>query len=172
MLWIPRLNTNSAFPLRFTSFFAVCPTDMDPLSITASIVGILAATAKVSESLHSTISTVKDAPLVLGVLNREVREFRVTLSMLQTLLVDLSSAPPQRTALVHIDHLIATFTECALTVSELEVAVAPYAALQAQKIPLPTRLKWIRAETDCMKLVERMQRHKATVSLMLNILQW
>lgn len=145
---------------------------MDPLSVTASIVGILAAAAKICESLYGTISTVKDAPLVLGVLYREVREFRAVLLILQTLLADLSSAPPHRTALVHIDHLIATFTECTLTFSELEVAITPYAALRAQKRPLQTRLKWTRAENGCMKLVERLQRHKATISLMLNILQW
>jgi hypothetical protein len=172
MLSIPSLDTKSAALLHLTSSYTVYPIDMDPLSITASIVGILAATAKVSESLHSTISTVKDAPHVLGVLSREAEEFRIALSMLQSLLVDLSSASPRRTALIPIDHLIATFTECALTVSELEVAITPYTALPSQKIPLPTRLKWIRAENDCMKLVERLQRHKATISLMLNILQW
>ncbi|KAF2832706.1 hypothetical protein CC86DRAFT_401453 [Ophiobolus disseminans] len=144
---------------------------MDPLSVTASIVGILAAAAKIGESLHGTISTAKDAPQVLTALDCEVREFQAALSSLQVLLLDLSSASPHRTALVQVDHLIATLTECVLTFSELETTIVPFASLRGPKVPLRTRLKWTRAESDCLKILERLQRHKSTISLMLNIFQ-
>jgi hypothetical protein len=145
---------------------------MDPLSITASIVGILAAASKVGELLKATISTAKDAPRVLVALASEVQQVRAALSSLQTLLADLSSTQSHRAALIQIDQLIVTLTDSVLTFSELETAIAPFVALQSAKVPLKARLKWLWAEDSCNKIVDRLQRQKATISLMLNILQW
>jgi hypothetical protein len=145
---------------------------MDPLSVTAGIVGILAAAAKVGEVLHSTISTAKEAPHVLRTFASEVQEVQAALSSLQILLADLSSTPTHRTALIQLDQLIVTLTESVLTFSELETAIAPFLVPHGAKIPLRSRLKWTRAENSCFKIVERLQRHKASISLMLNILQW
>jgi len=145
---------------------------MDPLSVTASIVGILAAAGKLSELLRSIISTAKDAPQVVAALVCEINEVQAALSSLQTLLTDLSSAPPRRAALIQLDQLIVTLTESVLTFSELETIITPLAVSKGQKFPLRTRLKWTRIEDNCLKMVERLQRHKASISLMLNILQW
>jgi hypothetical protein len=145
---------------------------MDPLSVTAGIVGILAAAGKVGELLHGTISTTKDAPRVLIALACEVKEVQAALSSLQNLLSDLTSAPTHRTALIQLDQLIVTLTEAILTFSELETTIAPFSLPQGAKLPLKSRLKWTRAESSCVKFVERLQRHKASISLMLNILQW
>ncbi|PVI06946.1 hypothetical protein DM02DRAFT_649288 [Periconia macrospinosa] len=144
---------------------------MDPLSVTASIVGILAASGKLSELLRSIISTAKDAPQVVTQLGCEINEVRAALSSLQTLLTDLSSAPPSRAALIQLDQLIVILTESVLTFSELEAIVSPLAASPGKKFSLINRLKWTRAEGNCLKMVERLQRHKASISLMLNILQ-
>lgn len=145
---------------------------MDPLSVTASIVGILAAAGELSELLRSIISTAKDAPQVVAALVCEINEVQAALLSLQTLLTDLSSAPPRRAALIQLDHLIVTLTESVLTFSELEAIITPLAVSKGQKFPLRTRLKWTRIEGNCSKMVERLQRHKASISLMLNILQW
>lgn len=145
---------------------------MDPLSVTASIVGILAAAGKLTELLHGIISTAKDAPQVVTALLCETRDVQAALSSLQSLLVDLSASPPRRTALIQIDQLIVTLTESVLTFSELEAIITPLAALTAPKFTIRTRLRWTRAEGNCTKIVERLQRHKASISLMLNILQW
>jgi hypothetical protein len=145
---------------------------MDPLSVTASIFGILAVTAKVGGLLHGTISTVKDAPRVLSALACEVQEVQAAFASLQILITSLSSKPSHRAALIQLDHLIITLTGSVLTLSELEKAIAPFVVPHGAEIPLKTRLKWTRAEGDCTKIVERLQRHKASISLMLNILQW
>ncbi|KAF2105386.1 hypothetical protein BDV96DRAFT_375446 [Lophiotrema nucula] len=144
---------------------------MDPLSITASIVGILAAAGKLSELLSSIISTTKDAPQVVSALVHEVKDIQAALSSLQVLLDDLSSSPKRRTALIQIDSLIVTFTESVVTFSELERIISPFAASTSGKLPLRTRLKWARAEGTCLKVAERLQRHKSSITLMLNILQ-
>jgi hypothetical protein len=145
---------------------------MDPLSVTASIVGILAAAGKIGELLHGTISTAKDAPSVILGIACEVEEFRAALSALQILLANLESTHTPRAALIQIDQLIATLTDSVLTFSELETAIAPFVTLRGAKVPRRARIRWVRAEDSCNKIVERLQRHKATISLMLNIFQW
>jgi hypothetical protein len=145
---------------------------MDPLSVTASIVGILAAAGKISELLHIVLSSAKEAPKIVTALVSEIEDVRSAFSSLQDLLANLSSAPPRRTALIQVDRLIVTLTETVLTFSELETIVIPLAVPKGQKFPLRTRLKWTRVEGDCARMVEKLQRHKASVSLMLNVLQW
>ncbi|KAH8716779.1 hypothetical protein GQ44DRAFT_560180, partial [Phaeosphaeriaceae sp. PMI808] len=144
---------------------------MDPLSVTASIVGILAAAGKIGELLNGTISTAKDAPQVLTTLACEVREVQAVLPSLQILLINLSSAQPHRAAMIQLDQLIVTLTEAALTMSDLEKGIAPFIVPPGSKVPVRVRLRWTRAEGNCTKIVERLQRHKASMSLMLNILQ-
>ena len=102
--------------------------DMDPLSITASIVGILAAAGKLSELLSSIFSTTKDAPKVVNALMHEISDIQAALSSLQVLLDHLSTSPKRRTALIQIDSLIVTFTESVVTFSELENIISPFAA--------------------------------------------
>jgi hypothetical protein len=145
---------------------------MEFIGATASIAGILAVAAKTGSWLHTTISSAADAPQVLRVLDTEVNEVHAAVSSLQILLADLSSAPPHRAALIQVDHLIATLTECVLTFSELDAALVPFAGLREAKVPLRARLRWTRAEAECGRIVGRLQRHKASVSLMLNIMQW
>ncbi|KAF2847552.1 hypothetical protein T440DRAFT_510024 [Plenodomus tracheiphilus IPT5] len=144
---------------------------MDPLSITASIVGILAAAAKIGEMLHGVISTAKDAPQVLKSLACEVREIRAACLALHTLIDEISSAPVRRAALIQIEDLAITFTGTVLTLSELEEALAPFSISHGRRTPLKLRLRWNQAEGSCMKIVDRLQRHKVSISLMLNILQ-
>lgn len=145
---------------------------MDPLSVTASIVGILAVEAKTGKLLQVTISSTRDVPHILTPLACEVHEVEAALSPLQILLADLSLTPTHRAALVQVDHLIVTLTQAVLTFSDLETAVAPFLTPRGGNVPLRTRLKWTRAESQCTKIVERLQRHKASISVMLNILQW
>jgi hypothetical protein len=73
---------------------------MDPLSVAASIVGILAAAGKISELLHTVVISAKEAPQIVTALMFEVDDVRSAFASLQSLLVDLSSAPPRRTAMV------------------------------------------------------------------------
>lgn len=145
---------------------------MDPLSVTASIVGILAAAGKISELLHFVVSTAKEAPGVVTALIVEINDVRAAVQSLQGLLEDIPLAPPRRTALIQLDQLIVTLTESVLTFSELESIVAPLVVPKGETFTLRARLKWTRVESNCTRIVEKLQRHKTSISLMLNILQW
>lgn len=145
---------------------------MDPLSVAASIAGILGLAIKIGDVLQGVVFTARDAPRVLTSLVCEVQEVRAALSSLEILLAHLSSSQTHRAALIQIDQLITTLTDSVLTFSELETAIIPFDSLQGANMPLRARMRWVRAEDKCRMILERMQRHKATISLMLNILQW
>lgn len=168
-LYLDSHSSNACAPP--ASDFPLCP-HMDPLSVTASIVGILAAAGKVGELLHGAISTAKDAPRVLISLACEVQEVRAAVFSLKLLLADLSSTQTHRAALIQIDQLIVTLADTVLTFSELETAITPFVASQGAIVSLRAKFKWLWTEDSCNKIVDRLQRHKSTLSLMLNILQW
>ncbi|KAL9634084.1 MAG: hypothetical protein Q9164_004306, partial [Protoblastenia rupestris] len=143
---------------------------MEPLSISASIVGLLCAAGKVSSILTTITTHYADVPRLVRSVKFEAREFELALSSLQYLLSELAQAQTDRLGLVSLDNLVVTLTESVLTFSELETVLTPF-AWSAE----PTwwnRLNWlVRDESTISRIVEQIQRHKASISLMLNILQ-
>jgi len=143
---------------------------MDPLSVIASVFGLLTAANKVSSMLFAIISSTKDAPQFVSHIISEVKEVEISLFAIYRLLQGISSAPRRRIALIQLDQLIATLTEAVLTFSELEALVTPIA--KQSKVSTTERLKWVLKEDTVSNIVQRLQRHKSSLSLMLNIVQW
>lgn len=114
---------------------------MDPLSVTASIVGLLAAAGKVGETLTPVVSNFKDAPRAIDSVAAEVQDFRTILSSLQQFLLNLGSASPRRVALIQLDQVIVTLTDSVLTFSELEAVVLPLQAPPGSEFLIKSRFK-------------------------------
>src|SRR5689334_2412527 len=96
---------------------------MDPLSVAASIIGILAAATKVVELLKPVISGVTEAPKNASVLCSRVENSRTVLAALQKLFNNLNATPRKRKELIPLDHLIIALTNGVLLFSELEALV-------------------------------------------------
>jgi len=145
---------------------------MDPLSTAASIIGILAAAGKVVEIIGPIAINVKDTPRILTALHTEVTGIQVVLSSLQRLLDNLSDAPPARTSLIRLDQVIITLTDAVLAFSELQSFLQTLGMLEGQSLSISARLRLAINGSTTSNLVSRLQGHKATLSLMLNIMQW
>jgi hypothetical protein len=143
---------------------------MDPLSVMASVVGLLTAAGNVSSILSAVKSSMKDTPQLVHYVLSEVKEVEISLSAIHRFLLGIASAPRRRTALIQVGELIATLTEAVLTFSELEALVAPLA--MQSKISTVQRLQWAWKEDVVSSIMQRLQRHKSSLSLMLNIVQW
>jgi hypothetical protein len=163
------LSSSHSFPHVSQPFTAALP-KMDPLSVMASVVGLLTAAAKVSSILSAIKLSVKDAPQLVNHVLSEVKEVEISLSAIHKFLQGVASAPRQRIALIQLDQLIATLTEAVLTFSELEALVTPLA--MQSKVPTMERVKWALKEETVSSVMQRLQRHKSSLSLMLNIVQW
>ncbi|ORY05929.1 P-loop containing nucleoside triphosphate hydrolase protein [Clohesyomyces aquaticus] len=140
----------------------------DPLSVAASIIGILAAAGKVAETLGPIVSTMKDADKCAAAVYAEVNTSRIILSALQTLLNDLSASPHHRRQLIQVDQLISALIDGAFIFSELEPLVL---RLGTSTEKWTTRMQWARKKDSLDSFVVRLQCFKASISVMLNILQ-
>ena len=143
---------------------------MDPLSVTASVVGLLAATAKVSKLLSTFINVAKQAPELAENVLLEVSDVNAALTQLQTLILNLESANSSRKRMIMLDKVVVTLANCVMIFSDLETIVC---SLNIED-PKQTwaRVTWARQESRIATLSERLQASKTSLTLMVSILTW
>jgi hypothetical protein len=95
----------------------------DPLSIAASVAGLLTTAGKICSVLSDLVGAVSDAPQSARAALGAVEEVRSALEMVQGLLDTVSGLPSKRKMLVRLDYIRLTFANCVLTLSELESLV-------------------------------------------------
>ncbi|KAF2994141.1 hypothetical protein E8E14_002222 [Neopestalotiopsis sp. 37M] len=140
----------------------------DPLSVAASVVGILAAAAQVTQTLTKIIKNVKDAPEQCRHTCTEVGNIRQILEQLQTFLIGTSKASRSRTSLILVEQVLVTLTSCVTTFSDLDVFVE---LLDSDiKMGLMDRLRWSMKAKDMSEIITRLQLQKTTITLILGIL--
>ena len=138
---------------------------MDPLSITASITTIVAAAAQVSNIL----TKVRDAPTSVNALMAEVTHVRIIFSSLEVYLQHAQTVTHHRAALIQIEDILVVLTQVALVFTEVQKLIEP---LWIKSIKWKQRLIWLRKEALIHRLVDQLQRHKTSLSLLLQIIQW
>jgi cell division control protein 24 len=141
----------------------------DPLSVAASIAGLLSLAGQVYTTLDTFISNVHHAPSFANCIRIEVDSFRSSLNALHTLLSSWT-APPRRAALIPADFIVLTFTDATLLFSEIEAEVLPL--VQLDGFNFVARSRWTLKKTQLETLVSRLQWQKLTLVLQLNILKW
>lgn len=139
----------------------------DPLSIAAGIIGVVTAAAQISSLLirftRSTIAAPQQAKVVLT----EVSDISGILSHLQSYLLGLDVPNRSRTSLLKVEKVVTIVSGCVLTFSELEKLLDE---LQTEDLDVLDCLKWVRKESAVKGLIQRLQNHKLSLSLVLNIL--
>lgn len=143
---------------------------MDPLSVSASIIGILGASAKVSSVLVAFVQSTKAAPKLAQTVLSEVNGLSAILTQLQTYLLGTASLSKSRASLILVEQVIVTLTECVTTFSELENALGT----SRNDVDMGTldRIRWAMKESKISDIQGRLQSNKASLTLMLTILQW
>lgn len=139
---------------------------MEPLSIIASITGILMASTKVS----SLLSQIQDAPSTISGILAEVGHVRIVFTALKRFTDDSIQMRGSRASLIQLDDFIVILTQTALVFSELETLVAPLSSKGG--LSGWRRLNWARQEPTALRLLNRLQRHETSLSLLLQIIQW
>ncbi|KAF4457352.1 cell division control protein 42 [Fusarium austroafricanum] len=136
----------------------------DPLSIAASIVGLLAAGGKVCEVLSTFINSTVDAPNSAAAALQNVEHMNLTLHSIQSLIDSLDTIDRSRKSLIQLDHLSIVVTHAVLTISELESIIC-------REDSLMNRLRWVWNEKKVLTLLPRLETQKTSLSLMVTILQ-
>lgn len=141
----------------------------DPLSVVASVVGLLAAGAKLASLLSKTAS-LADAPSSAQAVLTEMREISAALQYLQQFLNGLMNVPAGRQQYILVEHLEGTLTGCVTTYDELGVFLDEL-KIDPSDMGVLDRFKWARKEKEVANIVQRLQNHKSSLNLMLTILQ-
>jgi hypothetical protein len=142
---------------------------VDPLSVAASVVGLLAAGAKLASFLSKTASLVGASSSIQAVLT-EMREISAALQYLQQFLNGMMNVPAGRQQYILVEHLDGTLTGCVTTYDELGVFVNEL-NIDPSDIGFLDRVKWARKGRDVAHIIHRLQNHKSSVNLMHTILQ-
>ncbi|EWG35943.1 hypothetical protein FVEG_00124 [Fusarium verticillioides 7600] len=93
---------------------------MDPLSVSASVVGLLGAGAKITSCLWTFATNARDAPQLARHLVFEVADITAALGSLQAYVCGQAQAPGERGALILLEHVLTTLTGCVTTFSDLQ----------------------------------------------------
>ncbi|KAF5018986.1 hypothetical protein F66182_9004 [Fusarium sp. NRRL 66182] len=136
----------------------------DPLSIVASIVGLIAAAGKVCGVLSSFIGSTVDAPESAASTLQNMEHMKLTLYSVQSLIESLDSIEASRKSLIQLDHLSIVVTHSVLTVSELESIIC-------HKDGIMHRLRWVWNEKKVLGLLPRLETQKSSLTLMVAVLQ-
>ncbi len=139
----------------------------DPLSVAAGVVGVLTAAAHISSLLINFSKNTKDAPNQARVVLAEVSDMFDNLSHLQSLLLGTEVTSISRTSLLKVDQVVSIVSGCVLTFSELQELLDD---LNSDGMTVLDRIKWVRKESAIQGLIQRLQTHKASLSIMLAIL--
>lgn len=139
----------------------------DPLSIAAGVIGILVAAAHISSLLFEFTSTSKDAPRSARAVLTEVNDIKSTLEHLRSFLSGNECSDKSRTELLQVHQVVTIMSGCVLTFSELERVLD---GLKAEGMAIFDRARWARKEKVIGNLVQRLQNHKASLSLILHVL--
>lgn len=140
---------------------------MDPLSLSAAIAGLLGGAQQVY-SLLELIHRSANAPAVISQAQVEVKHFRLALQSLQGYLVRLDQITEQRKELISIDELIIALSDAMLAFSEFESLLSLLARLTRVRVAI----SWFIHSKQIDEHVAKVQRHKASLTLMCEILQW
>nr|RBQ97623.1 hypothetical protein FVER53263_00125 [Fusarium verticillioides] len=163
-----KYNTSPHFNL-LVHFLASDFAAMDPLSVSASVVGLLGAGAKITSCLWTFATNARDALQLARHLVFEVADITAALGSLQAYVCGQAQAPGERGALILLEHVLTTLTGCVTTFSDFQ-------SLMDQLNLSPDmgtidKMKWARQESNIATIVQRLQNHKSSLTLMLTVLQ-
>ncbi|RBR25264.1 uncharacterized protein FIESC28_01873 [Fusarium coffeatum] len=145
----------------------------DPLSIAASIAGLISITVEAAKFLSPYVSAAKETPQVAAHVFSEIQSTQVILQGLQSLTTNFASVKAQYAALIGVNQVVTILTDGVLLFSELqsELKSLPAKDEREEKIPIWARLQWARKEGSLNTLILRLQSFKSSMTLVLMILK-
>ncbi|EJT68597.1 CAMK/CAMKL/KIN4 protein kinase [Gaeumannomyces tritici R3-111a-1] len=147
---------------------------MDPLSIAASVAGLLGAGAKLIAIMSPIVHNGDAPPLCRSVLT-DLCDVTAILHQLEHFLAGRllggRSVPPERRELVLFEQLAAALTGCVITKDELETLVDDLGLVYNGTGVTGTfdRARWMHKEKDIARVLSRLQNHKSSLNCMLTI---
>lgn len=143
---------------------------MDPLSVGASVAGLLSAAGQVSNIVGKIIASKRGGSREINDIKTSVDTLHSVLVQIQLLLFDRGTLDPHRASMILVDQVKATLTECVLTFSELDGCVR---GLEAdEKLGILDSIRWALKAPALKRHLQKLEVHKTSLTLMMSILTW
>ena len=139
----------------------------DPLSIAAGVVGLTQPTLQIVKILTRITKSAKNAPQQIAIALTEVTETSTILCRLQEYLFNLDRANGVGVTQIEIDHVVVILSGCVATYSEFEALLDK---IELENLTVLYRVIWAIDAEKIADIVKRLQTHKASLSLLLTIL--
>ncbi|KAF8252409.1 hypothetical protein K440DRAFT_687158 [Wilcoxina mikolae CBS 423.85] len=141
----------------------------DPLSIAASVAGLLALSSKIIHALCSFTKSAVEVPQSVSRVNAEVQMVSAVFGQVQRLILsDRGELDEERFLSIPLHSLVDTLTGCVVIFSNLERYIDEIGGLAMPA--LWERVKWVKRESEIEGLMQDLQRHKLSLNLMLSII--
>ena len=142
----------------------------DPLSVVASVVGLITAAVQISKTISSLVERSRKAPKECSDARLEVDNIRAILAQLQLFVIGATKASRSRTSLILIEQIVTILAACVTTFSDLDVFVDTLDS--DEKLGLLDKLRWASKVKSLSDIIAKLQMHKTSLTLMLTILTW
>jgi len=155
----------------------------DPLSIAASVAGLITISAQIVGMAKEVFGKVKDAPETMMQMREEVESMQPIFSQVQLLLNSSGKGVNHANlTMISVHNLMSTLTGCVIVYDKLEKKVNevcgfndPTTASALWKIAgvIADRVKWgLWRHEEVMCIIEDLQRQKRSLNLMVIIITW
>jgi len=142
----------------------------DPLSIIASVVGLVATSAKIASIAKQLYDSGKDAPTSIHRISEEMDQLNLIFGQVKTLLEGHARKRLSRSRLVMLPlhHLMTILSGCVLAHSNLDKWLGEVAGAG-----LGARAQWaLWKEAEAAVVLVDLERNKSSLHMMLTIIQW
>lgn len=157
----------------------------DPLSVAASVTGLITISAKIALMAKKLIDSVKDAPASISRIQEEVKGMHNVCTEVQLFMSRAHHMPNNAgLTLFNISHLQTAMSGCVMVCSNLDKMLSELCGLarpntskfaqtgQGNRTFL-VKLKWaLWKEEEAQTSILNLHRYQSSLSLMLNLVQW
>ncbi|KAK5734230.1 GTPase activating protein (GAP) for Rho1p [Elasticomyces elasticus] len=141
----------------------------EPITVVASVAGLISSASTMIPILYNVGTSIRDAPQLTKEVAGELANITVVLQQLFAYISGKARASIERLNLITVEHITATLTDCVVTYSDLD------AVLKSLRVDSGMRAwdrgMWYIKKGRVGEIVQKLQNHKASLGLMLNILQ-
>ena len=141
---------------------------MEPISVAASIYGLMEACRKVIRFLTSTADAPQSAQTVLG----EVQSLQPLFRQLNGLISGRFQQSISRREMIYLDNLVVTLPAFICVFGELDGVLANLEVQEGQVLTVWNKARWAAEEENIGKILRDLKVNKGALEVMLSIYYW
>jgi hypothetical protein len=142
---------------------------MDPLSVSASVAGLLTAAQQISSFVENVVASRRNGSKEINDIKSSLETLRSILQ-LQVLLLGQTTVDRKRASMILVDEIIATLAACVMTFSDIHGCLKSIES--DEQLDLLDGIRWLRKRKEVAGFLRALEAHKSSLSLIINILTW